>query len=145
MTALLTTAMFRSAIALCFISILSFIGCSPHSSNAEEPADIVVSMVALLANPAEAEGRVIQVSGYLQHDVGLKLYLTRDHAEIADAVSAIAVQMPDASVVACAGAYAMVVGKFGRSEFGGYEILETWRISRWDPELERCWTRKDTR
>jgi hypothetical protein len=140
-----TTIALRTSIAVCLFSVLYLTACSARPSNAEEPADVVVSMVGLLTNPEKAEGQVVQVAGYLQHDAGLQLYLTRDHAEIADAMSSIRVQMPDASIVHCAGAYAIVVGRFGRSEFGGFEILETWRVSRFEPELKRCWTRSDPR
>ena len=132
---------------LCCVSVAFALFSQRSEASADETGDIMVSMVRLLTSPSEADGLTVHVIGYLEDDIDLRLYLTRDHASLPDIMSSIAVQTraKGDSASRCAGSYALVIGKFGRSNFGSFEILETLRIERWDPKsgkLEHCWTRE---
>ena len=110
-------------------SLLVIVSSNPERGAAGQQAEAVASLLTLLANPAELDGKVIEVVGYLSHDVGLTLYLTRDHAKAYDIASAIAIEEPDASLEKCAGAYVRVVGRFGRSRLvrrSVYMVAASW-------------------
>ena len=121
---------------------LLVIFCSyPGNALARQQADVVTSLVMLLTNPAGYDGKVVEVVGYLQRGLGLRLYLTRDHAQAGDIASAIELEQPDASPGKCAGAYVQVIGRFGQSEYGDFLILETLSIDRLTKSglYEQCW------
>jgi hypothetical protein len=69
----------------------------------------VASMVAVLANPNEYVNKTIAVYGYLFID---RVFLTKDHAEIGDYSSSIAIDDPDGSIRAkCGGQYVRIGGQ----------------------------------
>lgn len=106
----------------------------------------LVSAVDLLVAPEKHEGVVVSVKGYLSGDSGsLFLYLTRDHAEMEDIVSAIIVAdffEMGASQSDCLDKYVEVVGRFERDRGVVYAINRVERISLVTPRRELCWARK---
>ena len=127
-------------------TLLVFFCSYPGNALARQQADVVTSLVMLLTNPAGYDGKVVEVVGYLERDVGLTLYLTRDHARAWDIASAISIEQLDASPGKCAGAYVRVIGRFGQSEYGDFLILQTLSIDRLTKsgQYEQCWERPAT-
>lgn len=120
--------------------LLFFLGVSATTLRAEEPAHRVVSLVELLTRPRDFEGEIVLVQGYLTSR--MRLYLTKDHAEIADSPSSILVEATGPGLMKCADAYVAVNGVFGRRD-NQYAIVKTLEISRWaDPRsrgMDKAW------
>lgn len=136
-------------IAAHLAALVLLLGASLATGGAEEPEQRIVSMVQLLARPSDLEGKIVLVRGYLEAGFGMRLYLTKDHAKIADSASSIPIESPGPEMMECAGAYVAVNGVFGlRDEYG---IVKTLEVSRWvDPSdrsvdkawVSTCWKRE---
>jgi hypothetical protein len=101
-------------------------------------------MVQLLSHPSEFEGKVILVKGYLKAGFGMRLYLTKEHANMADSASSIPVEAPRPELMKCADAYVAVNGVFGhRDEYGIVKTLEGVRWSDGSVPAATCWKRGD--
>ena len=73
----------------------------------------------------------------------MKLYLTRDHAQIGDVASSISVEGGE-GLMRCANAYVAVSGIFGLGD--EYGIVKTLEVDRWSDGpigVSTCWKRKD--
>lgn len=123
------------------------LGFATTAAQAGEPDHRIVSMVDLLTRPSDFDGKIVTVQGYLSL---MRLYMTRDHAEISDAPSSIPVRGPAPELAKCSDAYVHVVGWFGLRD-GEYGIVKTLEVSRWvDPQsrsvgkawLSTCWKRE---
>jgi hypothetical protein len=124
-----------------------FLGVPAATACAGKPDHLIVSMVDLLTRPSDFEGKIVTVQGYLSL---MRLYLTRDHAEISDSPSSIPVRGPAPELAKCSDAYVHVVGWFGLGD-DGYGIVKALEVSRWaDPRsrsmdkawLSTCWKRE---
>jgi hypothetical protein len=114
------------------------------SAEAGDVGDLSVPLVYLLTQPEKLDGMSVQVIGYLAYDSVLRIYLTRDHASVHDVLSSVSINVPldDRDLPKCAGAYALVVGRFGVGRSGRFEILNPIRVERWDTVsggMARCW------
>lgn len=137
-----------NTIAASLSILVILLSLAPATVRAGEPEHRIVSMLDLLTRPAEFEGKIVAVQGYLPE--GMRLYLTKDHAAIADSPSSIAVEaLPQ--LMGCIDAYVHVSGLFGlrNDEYGIVKVLE---VSRWadpgsrsmnKPWLSTCWKRPD--
>ena len=131
--------------AAAFLVILVlFLGAATVTRPADEPRHLIVSLVQLLARPSDLEGEIVLVRGYLRAGFGMRLYLTKDHANIADTASSIAVEGPEPELMKCGDAYVAVNGLFGIRD-GQYGIVKTLEVVRWSDGPVRastCWKRK---
>lgn len=135
-------------IAPCLVALVLFLVLPRPAACAGEPDHRIVSMVDLLTRPSDFEGKVVTVQGYLSL---MRLYLTRDHAEISDSPSSIPVRGPAPELAECSDAYVHVVGWFGLGD-DGYGIVKALEISRWADRgsrsmgkawlLSTCWKRE---
>lgn len=131
------------SVALAIVLLLSYVPSLATADEAESRVSIV-SMVQLLARPSDFDGRVVRVAGYLAVGFGLRLYLTRDHASIADSASALSVSEPTEQLARCAGAYVTVMGTARATGPNTIEFAEIRQIDRWadDPvRFSTCWAR----
>lgn len=120
-------------IAPCLAAAVLFLVLPRAAACAGEPDHRIVSMVDLLARPSDFEGKIVTVQGYLSL---MRLYLTRDHAEISDAPSSIPVRGPAPELAKCSDAYVHVVGWFGLRD-GEYAIVKALEVSRWTDRKSR--------
>jgi hypothetical protein len=121
-----------------------FLGVSATPGPAEQQPHRIVSLVHLLTRPSDLEGEIVLVRGYLRSGFGMRLYLTKDHASIADTASSIAIEEPEPELMKCGDAYVAVNGLFGIRD-GQYGIVKTLEIVRWSDGPVRastCWKRK---
>ena len=124
--------------------LVLFLGVAAVTMRADEPKHRIVSLVHLLTRPSDLEGRIVLVQGYLRAGIGLRLYLTKDHAKVSDSASSILVEAPGPELMQCADAYVSVNGLFGlrNDEYG---IVKTLDIARWSDgpvPLSTCWKRE---
>jgi len=105
---------------------------------------MVVSMVQLLSTPDRFEGKQVRVRGFLESKMGLKLYLTKDHAIARDYPSSLMVSddTPGGSLTLsdCSDHYVQVTGKFDRLEGVRWAIVRVDEVLRTDT-IESCWKR----
>jgi hypothetical protein len=120
--------------------LVLLLGVSAVTEGAGEPEQRIVSMVHLLARPSDLDGKIVLVRGYL---IGMRLYLTKDHAKIADSASSIPIESPGPEMMKCGDAYVAVNGVFGlRDEYG---IVKTLEVARWSDgpvPVSTCWKRE---
>lgn len=132
----------RIAVYLAFLVLL--VAVPVGSACAGEPDQRIVSMVQLLSRPAEFEGKVVLVKGYLKAGFGMRLYLTKEHANMADSASSIPVETPGPELMKCVDSYVAVSGVFGlRDEYGIVKTLEVVRWSDGSVPAAACWTRDE--
>jgi hypothetical protein len=101
-----------------FVALLSLLLPALADTN-ERQLPIRASLSDLLVNADRYAGRRIAVYGYLDRNVGLDLFLTKDHAEGRDFVSAISVADTDNMDVyesGCLDSYVVLTGTFIRSD-----------------------------
>ena len=87
---------------------------------------VVISLIHLLVFPDKFEGMNIRVSGYLQRDTGLKLYLTKEHADANDTPSSILLSdtnKGDISKSTCLSSFVTLEGKFFKSEVSSRHLI----------------------
>ena len=105
----------------------------------QDPAS--VSMVDLLANEERYVARVIEVVGYLHVDTSL--YLTKEHAEAFDGLSAVLVSDTsegDITSSPCIGSYVRVRGKLIETDPQSYVLVGVNQI--FQPSTNSfCWKR----
>lgn len=116
---------------------------APATAYSDE-SHLIVSLVHLITRPSDYQGKIVTVQGYLSE--GMRLYLTEDHARIADSPSSVAIEaLPE--LMRCSEAYVHLSGRFDlrKDEYGIVKVLE---VSRWvDPQnrtldkapLSTCW------
>jgi len=80
-------------------------------------ARIIVSIAQLTIEPEQWFEQKVIVKGYLAREIGLILYATEDHSQIADYASGIVVVDPELGsagkfYMGCSNAYAEVSGRF---------------------------------
>lgn len=133
---LFTLFVFAAASSSCGESDLD----SPRNTTTE-----YVSLVQLLNSPGEFEDAIIDVTGYLQFDSNLRLYLTRDHAEAVDIRSSIQV-IDDSSVGSlihseCTGMYVRMKGKLYSPVHANFIIIDVQEVVLPD-DSSTCWMRE---
>jgi len=84
-------------------------------------ARIIASIAQLTIEPEQWIGQKVAVKGYLAREIGLILYATEDHSQIADYASGIVVVDPEIGsagkfYMGCSNAYAEVSGRFIRRD-----------------------------
>lgn len=107
-----------------------------------------VSIVDVLANPKKHMGAEVIASGYLDLNNGLFLYLTREHYEMWDELSALAVTWPDREFAysedkPCIGLYVQVTGTLGRFRRSPYIWLKDIQAISLPKLQGQCWTKTD--
>lgn len=105
-----------------------------------------VSLLDLLTKPEKFEGHAVYVMGFLKFSGELRIYLTRDHAEISDRRSSIVVvdTTDDASLTRskCASNYVDVTGEFKKFPDGMFGLIGIRKV-RNRIDLEDCWVASD--
>jgi hypothetical protein len=103
-----------------------------------------ISLVQLIADPQQYVGRQVHVIGYLGRAPNLFLFLTRDHYQASDVMSAISVvdMTENASLIqsACLQHYVAVIGTvIKRDDPVFYELAHVQQVGlQEDPAI--CWT-----
>jgi hypothetical protein len=100
----------------------------------------------LLTTPEKFEGHVVYVMGYLKLSGELRIYLTRDHAEISDRRSSIVVvdTTDDASLTlsTCPSNYVDVTGEFKKFPDGMFGLIDIRKVRK-RIDLGDCWVSGD--
>ena len=115
-------------------------------SGAENSDDVVlVSMVQLLTNPDDYAGKAVEVTGYLQKNPTLQLFLSKDHGAARDIQSSVIVSddTPGGSLTqsGCLDQYVKVTGTFNRLEGVAWHIKRVQKIRKADTG-HMCWKRE---
>lgn len=115
-----------------------------HASAPEKVAQC--SLIRLIGNPAELDGRMVQVSGYLAEAQGLHLFLTHEYAEAYDRMSAIQVRETfDAKLIQsdCHPAFVTLQGRYSSAQEPGESahLTEVQWVTK-VKDRERCWEAK---
>lgn len=104
-----------------------------------------VPLVGLLTNPERFDGSLVRAMGFLKYDGQLRLYLTRDHAEIGDRQSSVVVvdTTDDASLTesSCALKYVSVTARFRRFPDRSFGLIDVHDVFDRDSQ-EQCWSTK---
>lgn len=101
----------RWSLCLAALPLLVSMIMSATDSAAFRDSQYRVSLIQLIANPADYESKKVSVFGYLSDD-GF-LYLTKDHAAAGDQGSSIIVEAPRLSIDdGCSDNYVFVSGRF---------------------------------
>lgn len=99
-------------------------------------------LLGLLTTPERFEGRALRVMGFLKFNGELRIYLTRDHAEISDRQSSIVVvdTTDDASLTesTCPSNYVSVTGEFKRFPDGSFGLINIREVVN-RSDLDACW------
>ena len=125
-----------SAILLITLALTS---CNGSTASGEGSA-YAVSLVQLLSNPSDFDGRRVLVRGYADHG-GTRLYLTREHAWIRDVESAVLLSGL-AGAKGCYPGHLAIEGTFTQIEGPLYGLVRPERVLRYSDataELSECW------
>ena len=115
-------------------------------SGAENSDDVVlVSMVQLLTNPDDYAGKAVEVTGYLQKNPTLQLFLSKDHGAARDIQSSVIVSddTEDGSLTqsGCLDQYIKVTGTLDRLMGAAWAVVRVQEVR--DAETaEMCWKRE---
>jgi len=113
---------------------------SPLAGESEEVYS--VSLLRVLTTPETFEGHVLRVMGFLKYEGELRLYVTRDHAEIGDRRSSTVVvdTTVDASLTesTCPMNYVSVTGTFRKFPDGSFGLIDIREVVNRN-DLEKCW------
>lgn len=137
----------RGKFLILFVPSLLCAISAPSAENLEPSAErkiYAVSMVSLLATPRKFEGKTIRVGGYLRFTGSLRLFLSREHADMSDALSSVVVvDSTDGGKIirSCSDKYAYVEGEFRRDKLGAWSITGTRSVHDVD-NMQYCWSDK---
>lgn len=118
--------------------------CAAHSED-DEPV-MSLSMVHLIVAPQTFVDRRVSLTGYLNMQANLLLFLTKDHASVSDYASSITVGSPDNFDVfdsPCVDSYVNIQGKVFEVAGPGIVLGDISKIVHAESNVV-CWTAEDS-
>lgn len=119
---------------------------SCHGRSSER---IAIPLVRLLVLPDDLIGENVRVSGFLDKKVGLRLYLTQEHARMSDFASSVAVadDTEDGSLTLspCTDNHVDVIGVVGMRAKLDPQIVDVQRVLTNTKDPGVCWARSGER
>lgn len=127
--------------------IIVLIGSMASANGGAETSDdaVPVSVIQLVANPDDFAGKAIEVTGYLQKNPTLRLFLSKDHGTARDIQSSVIVSddTPGGLLTqsGCLGQYVKITGTFDRLMGAAWAVVRVREVRRAET-AEMCWKRE---
>ena len=126
-----------------FVVVIALLAASCSGAGTGEGA-VPVSMVQLITDPGGVAGRTVEVTGYLQKNPTLRLFLSRDHGIARDIQSSVIVSddTSDGSLTqsGCLDKYVKITGTLDRFMGAAWAIVRVQDVMQVDT-VETCWSR----